>query len=509
MLVRDLYKKQVSKAPDAIAVVCKGKETSWRELDSLSNRFARAIAGLGIEKGDRVCALLKNSLEFIVAYLAMLKSGGVFVPLNYQLNANSIKYALNHSESKVLLCDPDLIPTIKEISPQLKTVRHLISAGNEDSYGGIVSYEQFLSRGKDVEPSTSLSEDDLAIFLYTAGTTGDPKGVVHTHFNCGYVSQHWAGVFHMAAGKSALLVLPLFHAFALHCLALPALISGTRLIVAEKYQTQWALEALQKYRANILPLAPAMGTLIIHHPDFSRYDLSGLEILLMGGAIVPFELIKQWRTTFPRLEIVNAYGQTESCPCSTGLWNVDILEKPRSVGKPWKGVDLKILNDEGKKLPSSQVGEIVYKVPSVMKEYYKDPELTAQTVKNGWLYSGDLGYMDRDGYVYIVDRKKDIIIRGGENISSMEVEEVIDTHPAVLESSVIGAPHKILGESVMAVVVKKPGQDLTEEELIQYCEKDLEHFKVPTRVVFINELPHNPGGKVLKRKLKERFFGSG
>jgi acyl-CoA synthetase (AMP-forming)/AMP-acid ligase II len=144
-----------------------------------------------------------------------------------------------------------------------------------------------------------------------------------------------------------------------------------------------------------------------------------------------------------------------------------------------------------------------------MKEYYKDPELTAQTVKNGWLYSGDLGYMDRDGYVYIVDRKKDIIIRGGENISSMEVEEVIDTHPAVLESSVIGAPHKILGESVMAVVVKKPGQDLTEEELIQYCEKDLEHFKVPTRVVFIDELPHNPGGKVLKRKLKERFFGSG
>jgi acyl-CoA synthetase (AMP-forming)/AMP-acid ligase II len=188
---------------------------------------------------------------------------------------------------------------------------------------------------------------------------------------------------------------------------------------------------------------------------------------------------------------------------------VDILEKPRSVGKPWKGVDLKILNDEGKELPSSQVGEIVYKVPSVMKEYYKDPELTAQTVKNGWLYSGDLGYMDRDGYVYIVDRKKDIIIRGGENISSMEVEEVIDTHPAVLESSVIGAPHKILGESVMAVVVKKPGQDLTEEELIQYCEKDLEHFKVPTRVVFIDELPHNPGGKVLKRKLKERFFGSG
>lgn len=508
MLLKDLFKRQVANTPNSTAVVCKGKETSWRELDSLSNRFAQAITDLGVKKGDRVGAILKNSVEFIVAYLAMLKSGGVFVPLNYQLNAHSIKYALNHSESKVLLCDHDLIPIIREISPQLQAVQHLISAGKEGSFDGFVSYEELLSRGSDVGPSTPLSEDDLAIFLYTAGTTGDPKAVVHTHFNCRYVSQHWAKVFHMEAGKSALLVLPLFHAFAIHCVALPALISGTRLIVAEKYQTQWALEALQKYKVNILPLAPAMGTLIMNHPDFSKYDLSALETLLMGGAMVPFELLKQWRTTFPRLVVINAYGQTESCPCSTGLWDVDILEKPRSVGKPWNGIELKILNDEGKELPSPEIGEIVYRVPSVMKEYYKDPELTGQTVKNGWLYSGDLGYVDRDGYVYIVDRKKDIIIRGGENISSMEVEEVIHKHPAVLDASAIGAPDKILGETVMAVVVKKPGHHLLQEELIQFCENHLERFKVPARVVFMDELPRNPGGKVLKRKLKEKFFGS-
>ena len=506
MLFRDLFKKQESKTPDAIAFVCKGNETSWRELDSLSNRFAGAITGLGVEKGDRVCAILKNSLEFIVAYLAMLKSGGVFVPLNYQLNAQSIKYALNHSESKVVLCDHDLLPIVREISPQLNTVQHIIATGQEDSDGGTVSFDQFLSRGKDVEPSIPLNEDDTAIFLYTAGTTGDSKAVVHTQFNCSYVSQHWAGVFHMAAGKSALLVLPMFHAFAIHCVTLPALISGTRLIVAEKYQTLGALEALQRYKVNILALAPAMGTLIILHPDFAEYDLSGLEILLMGGAMVPFELLKQWRIAFPRLEIVNAYGQTESCPCSTGLWDVDILEKPRSVGKPWKGVGMKILDDEGKEVPSPEIGEIVYRVPSVMKEYYKDPELTSRTVKDGWLNSGDLGFMDRDGYVYIVDRKKDIIIRGGENISSMEIEEVIHTHPAVLECSVIGAPDKIMGETVTAVVVRKPGQDLSEEELIRYCENQLEHFKVPSRVVFMDELPRNPGGKVLKRKLKEKLF---
>jgi long-chain acyl-CoA synthetase len=187
---------------------------------------------------------------------------------------------------------------------------------------------------------------------------------------------------------------------------------------------------------------------------------------------------------------------------------VDILEKPRSVGKPWPEVQLKILDEEDRELPSPEVGEIVYKVPSVMKGYYKEPELTAQTVKDGWLYSGDLGYVDNDGYVYIVDRKKDIIIRGGENISSMEVEEVLHQHPAVLEASAIGAPDPVLGEKVLAVVVTKPGQDLSEEELLAFCAKHLEKFKVPAQVEFVDELPRNPGGKVLKRELKTRFFGA-
>jgi len=208
------------------------------------------------------------------------------------------------------------------------------------------------------------------------------------------------------------------------------------------------------------------------------------------------------------MELINGYGQTESCPCCSGLWDVDILEKPRSVGKPWPDVKLKILDDQGKELSSPEVGEIVYKVPSVMKEYYKDPELTAKTVENGWLHSGDLGYVDSDGYVYIVDRKKDIIIRGGENISSMEVEEVLHQHPAVLEASAIGAPDPILGETVMAVVVRKPGQELSEEELIEFCTKHLERFKVPSRVEFTDELPRNPGGKVLKRELKARYTGA-
>ena len=507
MLVTDLFKEQAAKTPDAVALVFKERETTWREMDFLSNRFAQGMLGLGMKKGDRVAALLTNSLEFIVTYLALLKSGGIFVPLNFQLTASSIEYALNHSESEILVCDDEFVPTIREILPKLATIDHVITVGEKESHEGVLSFREVLSRGKDIEPSIPVNNDDTAIFLYTAGTTGDPKGVVHTHFNCRYVAQHWARVFHMGPGKSVLLVLPLFHSFAIHCVTLPALISGARIIMTERYRTQWALEAIQKYRVNILALVPAMASMIINHEDFPRYDLSSLEIALIGGAIVPFELLKQWRDASPKLELINGYGQTESCPCCSGLWDVDILEKPRSVGKPWDVVKLKILDDQGRELSPGETGEIVYHVPSVMKEYYKAPELTAQTVRNGWLSSGDLGYVDTDGYVYIVDRKKDIIIRGGENISSMEVEEALHRHPAVLEASAIGAPDPVLGETVMAVVVRKPGYDLSEEALVQFCEKHLERFKVPTRVEFVEELPRNPGGKVLKRELKSRYFG--
>jgi acyl-CoA synthetase (AMP-forming)/AMP-acid ligase II len=507
MLIRDLFRAQVAKTPDETALVFAEKEATWREIDSLSNRFAQGILGLGMKKGDRVAAILTNSLEFIVTYLALLKYGGIFVPLNFQLNASSIEYALNHSEASILLCNDEISPIIKEVSPRLTSIRHVIAVGGKRSHNGMLSFEEVVSRGRDIEPSTSLNDDDVAILLYTAGTTGDPKGAVHTHFNCTFVAQHWAGVFHMGSGKSMLLVLPLFHVFALHCIALPSLISGNRVIMTDKYGTRLALEAIEKYRITTLALVPAMATMIVNHEDFARYDLSSLENALIGGAIVRFDLLKQWRSMFPTLEIINGFGQTESCPCCTGLWEVDILEKPGSIGKPWDMVELKILDDRGRELPAGEVGEIVYKVPSVMKEYYKAPELTAQTIQDGWLYSGDLGYVDKDRYVYIVDRKKDIIIRGGENISSMEVEEVLHQHPAVLEASAIGAPDEVLGETVMAVVVKRGEQDLTEEALIQFCQGHLEGFKVPVRVEFMDQLPRNPGGKVLKRELKAKYFG--
>jgi acyl-CoA synthetase (AMP-forming)/AMP-acid ligase II len=507
MLPRDLIRELTIKTPDAVALVYKENETTWREIDSLSNRLAQGLLRLGIKKGHRVAAMLTNSLEFIVTYVALLKNGGVFVPLNFQLTASGIEYALNHSESTILVCDDEFVPVIQEILPQLTSIHHVISVGEKDSHDRILSFQEVIFRQKDITPSISINNDDIAILLYTAGTTADPKGVVHTHFNCSFVAQHWAGVFHMGPGKSVLLVLPLFHVFALHCVTLPALIAGARIIMTEKYHTRWALEAIQEHRVNILALVPAMGTLIINHEEFPNYDLSSLEIALLGGAIVPFELLNEWRDAFPHLEIINAYGQTESCPCCTGRWDVDILEKPRSVGKPWDVVGLKILDDCGRKLPPGETGEIVYRVPSVMKQYYKQPELTAQTVRNGWLYSGDLGYVDKDGYVYIVDRKKDIIIRGGENISSMEVEQVLYEHPGILEASAIGAPDTVLGETVLAVVVKKPEYDLSGPALIHFCEEHLERFKVPTRVEFVEELPRNPGGKVLKRELKLKYFG--
>lgn len=507
MLVRDLFKQQVERTPETTAVVFQEKETTWREIDSLSNRFAGGLMALGMKKGDRVAAILTNSIEFIAAYLALLKNGGIFVPLNPQLTPAHIKYALNHSESSILLCNNEIVPIIDGLRPELNYTRQIISVDGGGSSGGTLSFEEVVAKGRDEVPDVPLTDADIAIFLYTAGTTGDPKGVVHTHFNCGFVAQHWAEAFRMGPGKSALMVMPLFHSAGLHCSTLPALVSGTTTVMTDRFNTQWCFEAIQKYRIIIFGFVPAMATLFINYPDFEKYDLSSVKTFMIGGAIVPYELLKKWREKFPDLYIFNAFGQTESCPWCTGKWDVDILEKPRSIGKPWDTVDLKILDNDEKELPPGEIGEIVYRSPSAMKEYYKDSELTAKTLKNGWIFSGDMGYVDKDGYVFIVDRKKDIIIRGGENISSMEVEEVLHEHPAVLEASAIGAPDDLMGETVMAVVVKRPGFELTEEDLIGFCAKRLERFKVPTRVEFLDVLPRNPGGKVLKRELKAKYFG--
>lgn len=507
MLVRDLFRRQVERTPDAAALIFQDKATTWREIDILSSRFAAGLIRQGLKKGDRVAAVLTNTVEFVVSYMALLKCGGIFVPLNPLLTPNHIVYALNHSEATILICNDEIVPVVETIRPELQTINHIIAVGKKAEFDRVLSFESVLSTSQNGLPETTLSGDDIAVFLYTAGTTGDPKGVVHTQFNCGFVALHWADVFQMGPGKSLLMVLPLFHSAGLHCAILPALISGQTVVMNDRYNTQWCLEAIQKYGITSLVFVPAMANLVVNHPDFSNYDLSTLEMAMIGGAIVPYELFKKWRDVFPNLTIINAYGQTESCPCSTGKWDVDILEKPRSVGKPWDYVALKILDDEEKELAPGQTGEIVYKVASAMKEYYKAPELTAQTLKDGWLFSGDLGYVDEDGYVFIVDRKKDIIIRGGENISSMEVEEVLHEHPGVLEASVIGAPDRFMGETVMAVTVKRPGHDLTEEALVRFCAGRLEPFKIPERVVFTEELPRNPGGKVLKRELKKKYFG--
>jgi acyl-CoA synthetase (AMP-forming)/AMP-acid ligase II len=502
-----MFREQVDKTPDAVAVTDGEREATWRELDASSDRLARGVMDLGVRKGDRVAALLANSIEFIVTHLALLKNGAVFVPLNPQLTPAHVEYIANHSESRLLFCDAHLAPQLQEISPNLDHVAHTIAVGESPRPKDLLSFEEVLATGSSGAPSVPLTDDDLAVFVYTSGTTGNPKGVVHTHFSCSFVVRHWRRTFRLGPGKRVLSVLPLFHVFGLHCISIPVLISGAQMVMAKTFSAQWALEAIQKYRVNLMPLVPAMASLLIHHEDFAHYDLSSLESLLVGGATCPFELLKTWRKAFPRLEIINGYGQTESCPCATGLWDVDILEKPGSIGKPWDVVEMKILNDEGRQLPSGQVGEIVYRVSSAMKEYYKEPEITEQTFRDGWIYSGDLGYVDEDGYVYIVDRKKDIIIRGGENISSIEVEDFLHSHPAVLEASAIAAPDPLLGETVMAVVVRKPGCDLSEPEVRAYCEEGLEPFKVPTRVEFVQELPRNPGGKVLKRQLKEEYFG--
>jgi long-chain acyl-CoA synthetase len=503
-LIRDLFETMAKKNPEQIALHFEGRDVSYAELDSLSNRLAQGLFKMGLHKGDKVAGFILNSIEFAVTYFAAMKAGLIFIPLNTRLIGPNLEYILNHSECDILIYHVEFEEVIAQIRPSLKFTKRFLKIGRKSSdYDPC--FDEVVASANSTGLQVPLSGDDEALYLYTAGTTGNPKGVIHIHSSCSIVGRHWAEAFKMKEGGRLLIVLPLFHVFGIHCCLLPAIISGTKVILTKGFHVEETLELIQIHKVTILHLVPSMGFLLINHANLGRYDLSSIREMMLGGSLGPPGLFEAWRQRFPHIRIINAYGQTESCPCATGYWDRDILEKPGSVGKPWNNVLLKIIDERGKELTFGQVGEVTYKVSSLMKGYYKEPELTAQTIRDGWLYSGDLGYLDKEGYLYIVDRKKDIIIRGGENISSMEVEEVLHRHNAVLEAAAIGHPDRLLGETVMAVVVKKDGFDLTEEALKDHCRKNLAGFKVPTKVAFIDQLPRNPGGKVLKRVLKERF----
>lgn len=506
----DILARTRDRLPDKIAIAYKGTRLTYAELDDLVNQTARALLKGGIEKGDMIALMSKNSLDFVISEFALARIGAVLVPINFMLNVEDVKYILNHAKVSGLISSIDCAKTLDESASDLTIkARYLMDVDRNEKLDEDLSDWTPLSVARQGQPTdfvdADLDDDDVVHVLYTSGTESRPKGVMLTHKSIvnEYVSCIISGG--MAEDDVCIHALPFYHSAQLHCFLGPSIYLGSSGIILERANPEVILETIEKEKATQLFCPPTVWISLLRHPDFEKRDLSSLKKCYYGAAIMPMEVLKELMEKLPQAKFWNFYGQTEIAPLGTILQPEDQLRKLGSAGKPSLNVQTKIVDDNGNEVPRGEIGEIVHRTPHAMKGYLHDPEKTAEAFKDGWMHSGDLGYMDEEGYITVVDRKKDMIKTGGVNVSSREVEEAIYQIDGVSEVAVIGVPDLYWIEAVTAVIVPKEGSLLTKDEVFTYCRKNLSKFKQPKYVVFTKELPKNPSGKVLKRELREIY----
>ena len=502
----ELLEGSVSRFGDREAVVDDAARLTYNEFDRLCNNLAHSLRGLGVKKGDRVAVLMPNSWEFAVAYYGIIRIGAIAVLLNWRCAAPELEYMLNDSGATYLLMSSEYWGTIENIRNTLPDLKGIYMRG-EPIPEGTAGFHELLKNdpGMTIVSDPPVTQDDGAAILYTSGTTGRPKGALQIHRNC--VSNA------MIAGRLAegdetdrtLVIAPMFHATGINSQLTAFLSIGGCSVIRPTFLPDDTLTTIQDENITFGAGVAAMFVFLLNFPTWSDYDYGSLKYFLFGGSPVPVELFNQMIKALPHVKFGNVWGLTESTSIVTYNPHVDILRVPESVGPPVPTMQVRVEDPiDRKELPRGQVGELCVKGPSVVKGYWNNPEATRQTFADGWLRTGDLGYMDEDGYVYVVDRLKDMIVSGGENIYCLEVENAIVQHPAVLEAAVVGVPDPMMQEAVKAVILLKPGMIATEEEIKEHCKKLIASYKKPKYVVFTDTLlPRNPGGKVLKAALKD------
>ncbi len=433
------------------------------------------------------------------------------VPINYMLNAEEIAYIVNHSRSKIFIVEDSLYPVIARHQASFPSVQRwgFIPLGDSMVPDGFFDLMSEMKRMPHEEPHVDVEAEDIVQIPYTSGTESRPKGAMLSHR--ALMSQYHSCIFdgRYDTYDVSLHALPLFHCAQLHCFLMPYLYVGATNVIMHKADPVEMIRNIEKYQITHMFAPPTVWIGILNHPDFKKHNLRSLKKAAYGASIMPVEIIKQLCVAFRGLELWNYYGQTEMGPVATILKPEDQLLKPGSAGKPVLNVETRIMDDEGRFVPLGTVGEIVHRSGHVMSGYLDDPEKTAEAFAYGWFHSGDLGRFDEDGYLYVVDRKKDMIKTGGENVASREVEEVLSQFEGVEEAAVIGLPDPKWIEIVTAVIVPKQGASFTEKDVIAHCKERLAGFKCPKRVVITDRLPKNPSGKILKRELKETLGSKG
>ncbi|RRO20730.1 long-chain-fatty-acid--CoA ligase [Saccharopolyspora rhizosphaerae] len=508
MTISDQLARHARKVPDEIALRHGEVSRSYAEFDERVTRLANALRERGLGVGDRFAVATLNHLETIEAFVAGARIGAICVPVNFRLVADEIAYHFNDSGSSAVITDSYLADAVAKAREQAPGTKFALVIGGGDAGADSVEFEQALAAASPEHDEVDVDLSSPAFIMYTSGTTGRPKGAVLTHHNL--LMHTFSLLVHNGVSEDDrvyLVGVPLFHIAGVSGMMGP-LLRGGRIVLSSsgQFDPRETVAMLARERISGCFFVPAQWQAICSLPDIGDYDLSALRRISWGAAPASTSLLRQIMDTFPQAELSTVFGQTECSPVTTALRAEDALRKIGSVGTPMINVEVRIVDDEMNDVPQGEVGEIVYRGPTVMREYWNKPEETAEAFRGGWFHSGDLVRQDADGYIYVVDRKKDMIISGGENIYCAEVEEALSGHPKVGEVALIGVPDERWGETPLAVIAPRdPADPPTEEEIETWCRARLASYKRPRQVRLVEQLPRNPSGKVLKTTLRKEF----
>jgi long-chain acyl-CoA synthetase len=491
MNLAEILTSSAKRNPDRVALKLDDLELSYAQLDEATARFAGMLTEKGLAKGDRVGIMLPNVPYFAVCYYGVLRAGGVVVPMNVLLKRREVKFYLEDPGAKLLFAWEGFAEDARSGAQDAGTECVLVAPG---------AFEKLLASAEPKADVIDADPEDTAVILYTSGTTGTPKGAELTHSNLTRNCEIARGLFDLDADAVVLGALPLFHSFGQTCGLNATILSGGTLTLIPRFDPGKALEIIERDHVNVFEGVPTMYSAILHHPERERFDTSSLVLCGSGGAAMPVELLRGFDEAFG-CKVLEGYGLSETSPVAS-FNHRDRERKAGSIGTPVDGVEMKVVGEDGEEVPQGEVGEIVIRGHNVMKGYWNRPDATAETIVDGWLHTGDMATLDEDGYFFIVDRKKDMIIRGGYNVYPREIEEVLYEHPDVREVAVVGVPHDELGEEVGAAVALKDGADTKEEQLRDYVKEQVAAYKYPRRIWFVDDLPKGPTGKILKREIQ-------
>ncbi|MES9968551.1 MAG: fatty acyl-CoA synthetase [Candidatus Thiodiazotropha sp.] len=506
--ISDLVKLQALKHPNRTALVFNDNSDNYKQLNNCIDRAANALKAAGVRPGERVACLSHNHRSFVIFRFAAIRAGAIFTPVNFMLIASDVAYILEDSGATVIIAEDTLCPvasealTLMDKPPKVKAYIEASGCEVDDDW---INSDEWINYPDDTPVVCDSVEDDPVQIMYTSGTESRPKGALLS--TRALIAQYVTCIVdgNMEQSDIELHCLPLYHCAQLDCFLTVDLYLGAKSILMPGVDLGAMLEQIENEKVTKLFCPPTVWIALLRHPDFDKHDLSSLNKGYYGASIMPTAIIEELSKRLPNMKLWNFYGQTELAPVATILQPEEQLTKLGSAGKPGLNVNTRIVDDEDNEVPHGTVGEIVHQSPQSTLGYLNNEEKTAESFRNGWFHSGDLAYMDYEGYIFIVDRKKDMIKSGGENVASREVEEIIFKHPKVAEVAVFGLPHDKWIEAVSAVVVVREGETVDLEEIDSYCRENLASYKRPQNIFFAESLPKNASGKILKRELRKAY----